>query len=1039
MGKIRGTHSSPGVYTQFTDLSYAAKSLGITTLGLVGETKKGPAFEPIPIANWGEFTSYFGGTSPETFKGGSEYPKYELPYIAKSYLSASDQLYVCRVLGLSGYNAGPAWLITASGDDDSKYIVAVLRSRGSYYKFWNGANNCDDKEKKYDTLMFDCDKLEIKPYTDIHNEYDCTGKKKETDPDAPETIDVTANNLGRFTLIAYKATSKAENEIGYTKIGEYPVSFNAGSKDYIYNVLGSDPTNGTAAVFVEEFYDVMLQKLAEEGKVSIIDMNKGVNDAPEANGVVTKISETRIEAVMNPVADFISIPSANLTRKYLGQRYLCDGSTAGDETYQAYDKDAEENKYKNLEVGHIYVVKAITETDGSKTYVYVDTDIAVGKVESDEMAGYNTVKAVKVISGNSFFHLNDDDEHPNVVAATNMSDYHEEFRCASTPWIVSEIKGDSKNLEVKKLFRFHTISDGTNSNSLVKISIANIKPDEGRFDVLVRDFNDSDTNPVILESFKGLTMMPGDSKYIGLKIGTLDGAYESMSKFVMVEIIDNEMTRNCVPCGFLGYPVRDYAAIANDNNLIAPTFAYNTTYSDEKPKRHYFGLSDLRGVDVDMLYYKGKNAYTDEYTHGYTNPFHLDSTLNQDVLGEGSMVTIDGDITTSGLTWETVSPVYSGEYDGSPIIGTEEDMEGTLFENVNLRKFTVYPYGGFDGWDIYRKSRTNTDEFKANKYKGSIVNGEGLTFSKIQDYEAFGLDKDAITSDYYAYLAGVNQFERPEQFVINLFATPGIDYVNNNALVNDVLDMIEEKRGDTLYVVTTPDKPFGASDARHEMYSSADAAENLDDAGIDTYYAATYYPWVKYFDKDNSIYVNLPATKDALRNMANVDNKKFPWYAPAGIERGNVECIKMHFFAKLEDEDNVYNGRINPLKTFSEDGVKIWGNKTMYSGDTPMNRVNVVRLMLYMRKLIAQAALKLIFDQNDATLRSDFEGIIKPILSQIKTDRGITDYRLTTSQTPEQMDAHEISAVLYVKPTPTLEYIEINFVVTPQGVQFDEI
>ena len=121
------------------------------------------------------------------------------------------------------------------------------------------------------------------------------------------------------------------------------------------------------------------------------------------------------------------------------------------------------------------------------------------------------------------------------------------------------------------------------------------------------------------------------------------------------------------------------------------------------------------------------------------------------------------------------------------------------------------------------------------------------------------------------------------------------------------------------------------------------------------------------------------------------------------------------------------------------DGVKIWGNKTMYSGDTPMNRVNVVRLMLYMRKLIAQAALKLIFDQNDATLRNDFEGIIKPILSQIKTDRGITDYRLTTSQTPEQMDAHEISAVLYVKPTPTLEYIEINFVVTPQGVQFDEI
>jgi phage tail sheath protein FI len=147
----------------------------------------------------------------------------------------------------------------------------------------------------------------------------------------------------------------------------------------------------------------------------------------------------------------------------------------------------------------------------------------------------------------------------------------------------------------------------------------------------------------------------------------------------------------------------------------------------------------------------------------------------------------------------------------------------------------------------------------------------------------------------------------------------------------------------------------------------------------------------------------------------------------------------MHFFAKLEDEDNVYNGRINPLKSFSEDGVKIWGNKTMYTGDTPMNRVNVVRLMLYMRKLISQASLKLLFEQNDKTLKDEFEGTIKPILSQIKNDRGITDYRVVTSQTPEQMDAHEISATIHVKPTPTLEYIEINFVVTPQGVSFDEV
>lgn len=101
---IRGVHVSHGIYTKETDLTYAVKSLGITTLGVVGETLRGPAFQPMLIDNWRNFQNMFGGTSTEKFRG-SQYPKYELPYIAKSYLSESKQLQVCRVLGLSGYNA----------------------------------------------------------------------------------------------------------------------------------------------------------------------------------------------------------------------------------------------------------------------------------------------------------------------------------------------------------------------------------------------------------------------------------------------------------------------------------------------------------------------------------------------------------------------------------------------------------------------------------------------------------------------------------------------------------------------------------------------------------------------------------------------------------------------------------------------------------------------------------------------------------------------------------------------------------------------
>mgnify|MGYP003304058531 CR=1 FL=1 len=106
----RRGHVSPGIYTEEKDVLYSVKSLGITSLGLVGETLYGPAFQNVEISNWGEFVDYFGGTSPDKFRKNGN-PKYELPYVAKSYLEESKRLNVVRVLGLSGYIAGKPWVV----------------------------------------------------------------------------------------------------------------------------------------------------------------------------------------------------------------------------------------------------------------------------------------------------------------------------------------------------------------------------------------------------------------------------------------------------------------------------------------------------------------------------------------------------------------------------------------------------------------------------------------------------------------------------------------------------------------------------------------------------------------------------------------------------------------------------------------------------------------------------------------------------------------------------------------------------------------
>ena len=182
-----------------------------------------------------------------------------------------------------------------------------------------------------------------------------------------------------------------------------------------------------------------------------------------------------------------------------------------------------------------------------------------------------------------------------------------------------------------------------------------------------------------------------------------------------------------------------------------PKMGYNVIVDEDiKPKKQYFGFSNIMGIDVDLFNYKGKNAY--DNIDSLSEGFHLDSRIES--FGLTDKLIVDGE---TGFKFSVVNPNNTvGNGKGkTPMFGTEFDMAGTIYEDVNLRKFTVCFYGGFDGWDPYRTSRTNGDKFKANKYKGEISNGFGRNFSQINNPDGLELSGKCITSDYYAYLAGV--------------------------------------------------------------------------------------------------------------------------------------------------------------------------------------------------------------------------------------------------------------------------------------------
>ena len=600
------------------------------------------------------------------------------------------------------------------------------------------------------------------------------------------------------------------------------------------------------------------------------------------------------------------------------------------------------------------------------------------------------------------------------TTTNNLNDYQEKWKSAASPWVLSELKGTGSGATLQRLFRFVTISDGNSANEDVKFSILNIQPDSKTFDIIVRKFNDTDANLNVVEKFSNVTLDSTQSGFIARKIGTTDGEYPLRSKYIMVELYDpnDPDLANHFPAGFEGVATRTY--IGSNRTALPPQIEYKTRYEDfntNKLRKVYLGINSQIGVDQDFFDYKGINAVNSGEWTGKTDGFHMDVNANGAMieLGPNSYVPT---LQVGVSAFTTDSSIATGPY-----------------EKLAARKFTFAPFGGYDGWDEYRDQRTNKDTYTKTGTKGALGLSNG-TFSTYVTSEG----DEGITSDYYAFLEGIYTMNNPESVNINVFATPGLDLRDQPGLIENAVDMVEVDRADSLYVVTTPD-----TDVDGLPLSSEEAVAILEDSGIDSNYSATYWPWLQMNDTENNRYVWLPPTLEVVRNIALTDNVAFPWFAAAGYNRGTTNAIKARVKLKLDDRDTLYEGRINPMATFSDVGVVIFGNKTLQSRESALNRINVRRLLLQARKLISAVSVRLLFEQNDEVVRNQFLSLVNPILDNIRKERGLTDFRVSLFDTPESIDRNELNGKIFIKPTRSLEFISIEFNITNTGASFDDI
>jgi hypothetical protein len=945
---------SPGVFTSEKDLTFVTRQVGVTTLGLVGETPKGPAFEPVFISDYDEFQKYFGGLNSEKFKG-SGFHKYELNYIAKSYLSQTNQLYVSRVLGLSGYKAGGAWAITMDAALDPDTVVESVSATtytpilASYTATTAGTPT---------TITFT----------------DSNGTLQQL-YDAGE-ISSLFSNIGNLSV----GTTIEQTTAKYFKSGEnfYGATF---SMEVTASGLSGTLTTGTTSGTVTEYSGVSYTDL-EDRVIATLRSRGSVNSSEvlELNVTATTsvdISDTTVET--NPLASFTI--------------------TGTNRDLDNFSYNVSFDKTKNN-----YITKVLGVTAQDK-----DAELWVEEFYSNTLDDLNTDGKVRGINS-TIIQIDKD------AVDTNLDDYNEAYQSASSPYLLSELRGS----KLYRLFRFVTISDGNAANEDIKFSIINIKPDDNTFDLIIRKFYDDHARQTILEKFSQLSLNPAENGFIGRKIGTTDGEYPLRSKYIMVEMADNYPT-DAVPCGFEGVPVRDY--IGGNGVANPPVLEYKTAYSGtDKKRKVYLGLNTVIGIDQDFFDYKGLNADDDiGIWTGRTDGFHLDSGTTSTVIEGVSYTLGDG---------STFVPTFNFQV-GNAEFRNEADLEGTDYEKLNARKFTFAPFGGWDGWDVYRTTRTNTDRYKITGTRGVAggPNGTGIFDSYVTTTEENGID-----SDYYAFFEGIRTFSNPEAVNINVFATPGIDLRDNTDLISEAIDMVEEERADSLYIVTLPDTDSGGV-----ALTEDEAVDILEDSGIDSNYSATYFPWLQMQDSENNQYVWLPPTLEVVKNIALTDNVAFPWFAAAGLNRGTTAAIKARKKLTLDQRDTLYEGRINPMATFSDVGVVIWGNKTLQSKDTALNRINVRRLLLQARKLISAVSIRLLFEQNDDVVRNQFLSLVNPILDNIRKERGLTDFRVVLDVTPESIDRNELCGRIFIKPTRSLEFICVEFNITNTGANFDNL
>jgi hypothetical protein len=563
-----------------------------------------------------------------------------------------------------------------------------------------------------------------------------------------------------------------------------------------------------------------------------------------------------------------------------------------------------------------------------------------------------------------------------------VQDYTFDAQPAQTPMVKSQLISGVRY----DLFKFVTLGDGANYNTKFKVGISNVKAagedggtDYSTFSVTIRSYSDIDKRKSVVETFNNVNLDPASPNFIARRIG---------DSYITIDAA-GKITQNGDYANKSKY-IRVDVAIAGTYPISAAPFGHEAYMNP---------IETLVGDEskVPAVVYQTGSANNTAGSPIYYSGFDFES--------EG--VSIDNT--------QYLKPIPDGAVKGANVdFGFDSQlsyqMTGSKAVDMVKRQFVLAFQQGFDGINPIIPIA------KAGDTNWSNANQQGFNCST------------SAASGSVAYTKAINAISNPDEWDINMVVTPGLNYQSHPAAVQAVIDMVEDRQ-DAFYIAE-----FSDYDA--EIATVTEKAQ-----GVDSNYVGTYYPWIKTIDTNTNKLTIVPPSVLLPAVYASNDRLAAEWFAPAGLNRGGITgAVSVLNRLTHAERDTLYENKVNPIAAFPGQGIVAFGQKTLQDKASALDRINVRRLLITMKKFIASTSRYLVFEQNTSTTRTRFLNTVNPYLEAIQQRQGLYAFKVVmdeTNNTPDVIDRNVLAGQVFLQPAKTAEFIVIDFNILPTGASFN--